>query len=107
MSHDQYSNAQLGKASFVYDGDGHRGKATFNGTTTVYVGDYYEKTGGKENDERRTMNAEQAVAQRSSFRIHRLALAFSAGQPAGAEPVRLRAEQSAAVCGPDGASERG
>ncbi|MDH7486114.1 MAG: RHS repeat-associated core domain-containing protein [Anaerolineae bacterium] len=32
-------------ASFVYDGDGNRVKATFNGTTTVYIGDYYEQTG--------------------------------------------------------------
>ncbi len=45
-------------ASFVYDGDGHRVKATFNGTTTIYVGDYYEKTGSKENAECRMMNDE-------------------------------------------------
>jgi RHS repeat-associated protein len=32
-------------ASFVYDGDGKRVKATVNGVTTVYVGDYYEQTG--------------------------------------------------------------
>ena len=32
-------------ASFVYDGDGQRVKATFGGTTTVYIGDYYEQTG--------------------------------------------------------------
>jgi YD repeat-containing protein len=32
-------------ASFVYDGDGQRVKATVNGVTTVYVGDYYEQTG--------------------------------------------------------------
>jgi len=29
-------------ASFVYDGDGNRVKATFDGTTTVCVGNYYE-----------------------------------------------------------------
>ena len=32
-------------AGFVYDEDGNRVKATFNGTTTIYVGNYYEKTG--------------------------------------------------------------
>ena len=32
-------------ASMVYDGDGHRVKTTINGVTTVYVGNYYEKTG--------------------------------------------------------------
>ncbi len=40
-------------ASFVYDGDGKRVKATMGGTTTVYVvGDYYEQTGSQENAER-------------------------------------------------------
>ena len=33
-------------ASFVYDGDGRRVKATVNGVTTYYVGDYYEVSGG-------------------------------------------------------------
>ena len=33
-------------ASFVYDGDGKRVKATFGVSTTVYVGSYYEQTGG-------------------------------------------------------------
>jgi len=33
-------------ASFVYDGDGRRVKATVNGVTTYYVGDYYEMSGG-------------------------------------------------------------
>jgi len=32
-------------ATFVYDGDGRRVKATFGGSTTVYIGDYYEQTG--------------------------------------------------------------
>jgi len=32
-------------ASFVYDGDGNRVKATFGDSTTVYVGSYYEQTG--------------------------------------------------------------
>ena len=32
-------------ASFVYDGNGQRVKATFGGSTTVYVGNYYEQTG--------------------------------------------------------------
>jgi YD repeat-containing protein len=32
-------------ASFVYDGDGNRVKATFGSSTTVYIGDYYEQTG--------------------------------------------------------------
>lgn len=32
-------------ASFVYDGDGRRVKATINGVTTVYIGDYYEQAG--------------------------------------------------------------
>ena len=42
-------------ASFVYDGDplrcapmggGNRVKPTLNGVTTVYIGNYYEQTGG-------------------------------------------------------------
>jgi RHS repeat-associated protein len=32
-------------ATFVYDGDGNRVKATFGSATTVYVGNYYEKEG--------------------------------------------------------------
>ena len=32
-------------ASFVYDGDGNRVKATFGSTTMLYVGNYYEQTG--------------------------------------------------------------
>ncbi|MCX7682630.1 MAG: hypothetical protein N2508_11830 [Anaerolineae bacterium] len=32
-------------ASFVYDGDGKRVKATFGSTTIVYIGDYYEQQG--------------------------------------------------------------
>ncbi len=32
-------------ASYVYDGDGRRVKATVSGVTTVYVGDYYEQEG--------------------------------------------------------------
>ena len=32
-------------ASFVYDADGGRVKATFGATTTIYVGSHYEKTG--------------------------------------------------------------
>ncbi len=32
-------------ATFVYDGDGNRVKATFGSTTTVYVGAIYEKSG--------------------------------------------------------------
>ncbi|MDZ7414243.1 MAG: RHS repeat-associated core domain-containing protein, partial [candidate division KSB1 bacterium] len=32
-------------ASFVYDGDGKRVKATVGSTTTVYIGNYYEQTG--------------------------------------------------------------
>jgi RHS repeat-associated protein len=32
-------------ATFVYDGDGNRVKATFGGATTVYVGNYFEWTG--------------------------------------------------------------
>jgi YD repeat-containing protein len=33
-------------ASFVYDGDGRRVKATVNGVTSDYVGDHYEVSGG-------------------------------------------------------------
>jgi RHS repeat-associated protein len=33
-------------ASYTYDGDGVRVKAVVNGTTSVYVGNYYEITGG-------------------------------------------------------------
>jgi RHS repeat-associated protein len=33
-------------ASFVYDGDGRRVKATVSGVTSYYVGDYYEVAGG-------------------------------------------------------------
>jgi hypothetical protein len=33
-------------ASFVYDGDGRRVKATVNGVTSYYVGDYYEVSAG-------------------------------------------------------------
>ncbi|MCI0557987.1 MAG: hypothetical protein MN733_05790, partial [Nitrososphaera sp.] len=32
-------------ATFVYDGDGNRVKGTVNGSTTVYIGNYYEWTG--------------------------------------------------------------
>ena len=32
-------------ASFVYDGDGNRVQSTINGVTTVYIGNYYEKSG--------------------------------------------------------------
>jgi YD repeat-containing protein len=32
-------------ATFVYDGDGRRVKATFGSSTTVYIGDYFEWTG--------------------------------------------------------------
>jgi YD repeat-containing protein len=32
-------------ATFVYDGDGNRVKATLGGVTTYYVGNYYEKQG--------------------------------------------------------------
>ena len=32
-------------ATFVYDGDGNRVKATFGSATTVYVGNYFEWTG--------------------------------------------------------------
>lgn len=32
-------------ASFVYNADGQRIKTTFGSTTTVYIGDYYEKSG--------------------------------------------------------------
>ena len=32
-------------ASFGYDGDGKLVTATVNATTTLYVGNYYEKTG--------------------------------------------------------------
>lgn len=32
-------------ASYVYDGDGNRVKATVSGVTTVYVGNYYEQEG--------------------------------------------------------------
>jgi hypothetical protein len=32
-------------ATFVYDGDGNRVRATFGSATTVYVGNYYEKEG--------------------------------------------------------------
>jgi RHS repeat-associated protein len=31
--------------TFVYDGDGNRVKATLNGVTTAYVGNYYEQSG--------------------------------------------------------------
>jgi hypothetical protein len=31
-----------GSATFIYDGDGKRVKATISGVTTGYVGDYYE-----------------------------------------------------------------
>ncbi|MFZ2357990.1 MAG: RHS repeat-associated core domain-containing protein, partial [Anaerolineae bacterium] len=33
-------------ATFVYDGDGNRVKATFGSTTTVYVGNHYERDNG-------------------------------------------------------------
>jgi len=33
-------------ASFVYDGDRRRVKATVNGVTSYYVGDHYEVSGG-------------------------------------------------------------
>jgi len=33
-------------ATFVYDGDGNRVKATFGATTTVYVGNHYERDNG-------------------------------------------------------------
>lgn len=33
-------------ATFVYDGDGQRVKATVNGVTSYYVGDHYEVSGG-------------------------------------------------------------
>ncbi len=33
-------------ASYTYDGDGNRVKAVVNGTTSIYVGNYYEVTGG-------------------------------------------------------------
>jgi RHS repeat-associated protein len=33
-------------AAFVWDGDGNRVKATFGSTTTVYVGNYYERDNG-------------------------------------------------------------
>jgi hypothetical protein len=32
-------------ATFVYDGDGNRVKATVSGTTTTYLGNYFERTG--------------------------------------------------------------
>ncbi|MEW6143378.1 MAG: hypothetical protein AB1597_09565 [Chloroflexota bacterium] len=31
--------------TYVYDGNGQRGKKTVGGTTTLYVNKYYEKTG--------------------------------------------------------------
>jgi RHS repeat-associated protein len=34
-----------GTATFVYDEDGNRVKATLNGVTTAYIGNYYEQTG--------------------------------------------------------------
>ncbi|MCB0250620.1 MAG: DUF11 domain-containing protein [Anaerolineae bacterium] len=34
-----------GADTFVYDADGGRVKTTFDGTTTIYVGSHYEKTG--------------------------------------------------------------
>jgi len=34
-----------GPSSFSYDGNGSRVKATVNGVTTVYIGNWYEKTG--------------------------------------------------------------
>jgi RHS repeat-associated protein len=33
-------------ASFVYDGDGNRVQSTINGTTTTFIGNYYENTNG-------------------------------------------------------------
>jgi len=33
-------------ASFVYDGDGNRVRATMGGVTTYYVGSHFEWTGG-------------------------------------------------------------
>ena len=33
-------------ASYVYDGDGQRVKATVGGVTTVYIGNYYERDNG-------------------------------------------------------------
>jgi len=52
-------------ASFVYDSDGNRVKAMFNGTTTVYVGDYYEKTGSVWTTYyRRSQNSETARMKR-------------------------------------------
>ena len=34
-----------GTASFLYDGDGNRVKGTVAGTTTTYIGNYFEWTG--------------------------------------------------------------
>ena len=34
-------------ATFVYDGDGNRVKATVAGTTTTFIGGYYELTGSQ------------------------------------------------------------
>ena len=33
-------------ATYVYDGDGKRVKATVGGVTTVYIGNYYERDNG-------------------------------------------------------------
>lgn len=39
----QASHMGVAQASFVYGGDGNRVKATFGSTTTVYVGNIYER----------------------------------------------------------------
>ncbi|MCO5242347.1 MAG: hypothetical protein M9927_00660 [Anaerolineae bacterium] len=37
-----------GADTFVYDADGGRVKTTFDGTTTIYVGSHYERTGKRD-----------------------------------------------------------
>jgi YD repeat-containing protein len=55
-------------ASFVYDGDGRRMKATLNGSTTVYIGDYFEWTGSTSltSDANGTKLAELRIGMRMS-----------------------------------------
>jgi YD repeat-containing protein len=51
-------------AAFVYDGDGNRVKGTVNGTTTVYVGNYFEWTGSADTMVKYYYAGEQRVAMR-------------------------------------------
>jgi YD repeat-containing protein len=59
-------------ASFVYDGDGRRVKATFGSSTSVYIGDYFEWTGSTSltSDANGAKLAELRIGMRMSITIH-------------------------------------